>query len=48
MVSRFDWLVSQDEIEDSVYNDALVIVTDTANRPRVDDERYTKESTSLK
>lgn len=42
MVSRFDWLVSQDEIEDSVYNDALVIVTDTANRPRVDDERYTK------
>ncbi len=42
MVSRFDWLVSQDEIEDSVYNNALVIVTDTANRPRVDDERYTK------
>ena len=35
-------IVSQDEIEDSVYNDALVIVTDTANRPRVDDERYTK------
>lgn len=42
MVSRFDWLVSQDEIEDSVYNNALVIVTDTANRPRVDNERYTK------
>ncbi|WP_286028206.1 DHH family phosphoesterase [Ligilactobacillus agilis] len=42
MVSRFDWLVSQDEIEDSVYDNALVIVTDTANRPRVDDERYTK------
>ena len=42
MVSRFDWLVIQDEIEDSVYDNALVIVTDTANRPRVDDERYTK------
>lgn len=42
MVSRFDWLVSQDEIEDSVYDNALVIVTDTANRPRIDDERYTK------
>lgn len=42
MVSRFDWLVSQDEIEDSVYDNALVIITDTANRPRVDDERYTK------
>ncbi|GET11397.1 DHH family phosphoesterase [Ligilactobacillus agilis] len=42
MVSRFDWLVSQDEIEDSVYDNALVIVTDTANRPRVDDECYTK------
>ena len=42
MVSRFDWLVNQDEIEDSVYDNALVIVTDTANRPRVDDERYTK------
>ncbi len=42
MVSRFDWLVGQDEIEDSVYDNALVIVTDTANRPRVDDERYIK------
>lgn len=34
------WIGQEQEIADSVYADALVIVTDTANRPRVDDDRY--------
>lgn len=29
-----------DTVEDNVYNDALVIVCDTANAPRIDDQRY--------
>ncbi|MBM7636943.1 DHH family phosphoesterase [Streptococcus saliviloxodontae] len=34
------WLAQMDEVTDSDYQGALVIVTDTANRPRVDDARY--------
>ncbi|HEY4399766.1 MAG TPA: bifunctional oligoribonuclease/PAP phosphatase NrnA [Lactobacillaceae bacterium] len=34
------WIGEMDVIEDKVYRDALVIVTDTANSPRVDDLRY--------
>ena len=30
-----------DQIADDVFKDALVIVTDTANTERVDDQRYT-------
>lgn len=37
----FAWLGTTDEITDEQYKDALVIVVDTANQPRVDDERYT-------
>ncbi|MBI5972727.1 DHH family phosphoesterase [Staphylococcus caledonicus] len=29
-----------DDVEDSVYEEALVIVCDTANAPRIDDERF--------
>lgn len=36
----FDWLGKTDEIADEVYKDALVMVLDTANQPRVDDSRY--------
>ncbi|GAJ25987.1 3'-to-5' oligoribonuclease A [Liquorilactobacillus sucicola DSM 21376 = JCM 15457] len=36
------WIAEPEKIEDDVYKDALVIVTDTANQPRVDDKRYTK------
>ncbi len=35
-----EYLYKMDEIEDEVYNDALVIVCDTANTERVDDARY--------
>ncbi|SHF78528.1 DHH family phosphoesterase [Ornithinibacillus halophilus] len=35
-----EFLVRMDEVEDSLYQDALVIVCDTANTARVDDGRY--------
>lgn len=34
------WMTKMDAVADSDYEGALVIVTDTANRPRIDDERY--------
>lgn len=34
------FLITMDHIEDNVYKDALVIVCDTANQPRIDDDRY--------
>ncbi|MFC3932809.1 DHH family phosphoesterase [Streptococcus dentapri] len=34
------WIAEMDSVKDSDYKGALVIVTDTANRPRIDDERY--------
>lgn len=37
----FDWMGQADQdVSDDVYQDALVIVVDTANQPRVDDERW--------
>ncbi|KRN42417.1 DHH family phosphoesterase [Fructilactobacillus fructivorans] len=38
----FDWLGKVTEASDNDYQNALVIVVDTANQPRVDDNRYTK------
>ncbi|MGJ5711718.1 DHH family phosphoesterase [Staphylococcus auricularis] len=35
-----DFIGSVDDIDDSTYEDALVIVCDTANGPRVSDQRY--------
>ncbi|MCP0885993.1 bifunctional oligoribonuclease/PAP phosphatase NrnA [Ligilactobacillus sp. WILCCON 0076] len=40
-VASLNWIATPNEIADEVYQNALVIVTDTANTPRVDDERYT-------
>lgn len=34
------WIASMEEIPDDVYQNALVIVTDTANAPRIDDRRF--------
>lgn len=34
------WMTEMDLVRDSDYNGALIIVTDTANRPRIDDDRY--------
>ena len=34
------WIAEMDEVPDNDYEGALVIVTDTANTPRIDDDRY--------
>ena len=36
------WIAEMDEVLDNDYEGALVIVTDTANTPRIDDDRYDK------
>lgn len=36
------WIAEMDEASDKDYQGALVIVTDTANTPRIDDDRYTR------
>ena len=41
-VKGLKWILTEDEVSDEEYADALVIVTDTANTPRIDDERYDK------
>lgn len=47
-VSNLSWMGDMDEIPDSVYDHALVIVTDTANSPRVDDRRFDLGHTLIK
>lgn len=42
------WLAQMDEVADADYAGALVIVTDTANTARIDDERYTKGDCLIK
>lgn len=39
-VPSMTWIGEMEQIPDSLYDDALVIVTDTANSPRVDDRRF--------
>ncbi|REC33051.1 DHH family phosphoesterase [Enterococcus pseudoavium] len=39
-VEGLDYLATMDEISDDLYTSALVIVTDTANAPRISDKRY--------
>ena len=34
------WMTVMDEVSDNDFENALVIVTDTANTPRIDDKRY--------
>ncbi|MFS6415638.1 bifunctional oligoribonuclease/PAP phosphatase NrnA [Streptococcus agalactiae] len=36
------WIARMDQVTDQDYQGALVVVTDTANTPRIDDERYKK------
>ncbi|MGT2742995.1 DHH family phosphoesterase [Streptococcus plurextorum] len=40
--STLTWLAKMDTVTDQDYEGALVIVTDTANTPRIDDDRYQK------
>lgn len=44
----FDWLGHEDQVKDAAYQNALVIVTDTANRPRIDDRRFSKGKMLIK
>lgn len=44
----FEWLGVTDEIDDDVYKNALVIVVDTANQPRVSDDRYNQGKILIK
>ncbi len=39
-VEGLEFLAEMDEVSDETYHNALVIVTDTANSPRISDERY--------
>lgn len=39
-IEGLDYLAVMDEVADAVYQEALVIVTDTANAPRISDDRY--------
>ncbi|MDR0922092.1 MAG: bifunctional oligoribonuclease/PAP phosphatase NrnA [Lactobacillales bacterium] len=39
-VEGLEFLATMDEISDEIYQGALVIVTDTANSPRISDNRY--------
>lgn len=47
-VKGLKWILTEDEVSDEEYADALVIVTDTANTPRIDDERYDKGKCLIK
>lgn len=42
------WIDSEQEVPDQAYQNALVVVVDTANTPRVDDTRYTKGKMMIK
>ncbi|MBO0473499.1 DHH family protein [Enterococcus sp. DIV0840] len=39
-VEGLEFLAEMDEVSDEAYQNALVIVTDTANSPRISDDRY--------
>ncbi|WP_281164276.1 DHH family phosphoesterase [Liquorilactobacillus sicerae] len=42
------WIAQEQQISDEAYQNALVIVTDTANQPRIDDQRYKKGKLLIK
>ena len=48
MSKGLSWMGEMDEIADSDYEDALVIVVDTANHPRIEDKRYNKGAKLVK
>ena len=47
-VGDLDWIGTMDQVSDQDYQNALVIVVDTANRPRISDQRFTKGKTLIK
>ena len=47
-VEGLNYLAEMDEVADELYEGALVIVTDTANSPRVSDQRYANGAKLIK
>lgn len=47
-IPGFAWIGEMDEIDNEVFDDALVIVTDTANAPRIDDRRFNQGDMLIK
>lgn len=47
-IPEFDWIGEMDKIDSSLYEDALVIVVDTANAPRIDDRRFNEGDMLIK
>lgn len=47
-VPSLAWMGDMDKIADDLYQDALVIITDTANEPRIDDRRFDLGATLVK
>lgn len=47
-VGDLDWISTMDQVSDLQYQQALVIVVDTANQPRISDQRYSKGETLIK
>ncbi|AOM82251.1 DHH family phosphoesterase [Salisediminibacterium beveridgei] len=45
---EFDFLTRMDQVKDEEFEGALVIVCDTANRERIDDERFQKGAALIK
>lgn len=47
-IPGFNWIGTMDQVANSDYDDALVIVTDTANAPRIDDRRFDNGAALIK
>ncbi|NEW66325.1 bifunctional oligoribonuclease/PAP phosphatase NrnA [Carnobacteriaceae bacterium zg-84] len=47
-INSLAFMGQMDQIDDSCYKNALIIVTDTANTPRIDDKRFTLGKTLVK
>lgn len=47
-VASLSYMGTMDNVPTDLYEEALVIVVDTANRPRIDDKRYSKGSYLIK
>lgn len=47
-IPGLSWIGTMDNIESNQFDDALVIVTDTANAPRIDDRRFNRGDKLIK
>ena len=42
MIERYNWMGEMDNVDDELYEDALVIVCDSGSEKLISDERYTE------